>query len=205
MTIQKGQPWGTPIRVPLETRDVPSDLDLSHGTTTDLHIVTAGDLFHSLGQPRIPSVGDERTLVRIDALHCTVSTSTSQNRVILASSHVSVGQWWTVPWRVQRFVCITNPGIYKGLNIAPKAHPNDGYFDVVAIDAAMPWRQRIAARQRASAGNHVPHPNISITRDTATDIIRQSARERLIIDGQQIDDWQKIVVEMLPDYWQVIV
>ena len=204
MTIQKGQPWGVPIRVPIETRDVASDVDLSHGSQTDFHIVTGGDLFHALGRPRVPVVGEERTLVRIDALRCTVATP-SHDVVVLAASHVSIGQWWTVPWRIQRFVCITNPGIYKGRNIAPRAHPNDGFLDILAIDDAMPWRQRIASRQRATTGNHVPHPHISVTRDTSVEVACQSSHETLKIDDVTIDNWQRIAVEVLPDYWQVIV
>lgn len=204
MTIQKGQPWGVPIRVPLETRDIASDSDFAHGSQADIHVVTAGDVFCALGEPRSPIVGEERTVVRIDALRCTVSTS-HRDVVLLAASSVTVGRWRTLPWRHQRFLCVTNPGIYQGRNIAPRAHPNDGYLDVVSIEAAMPWRQRFVSHQRAVSGNHLPHPHIAVTRDTTAEFKRHQVGERLRVDEQRIDDWHRIVVEVLPDYWQVIV
>lgn len=204
MTIEKGQPWGTPIVVPLETRDVADDFQLSLGQPSDLHIVTSGDVCASLGHPRPVQVGEHRTVVQIDALDCMIHTDSREHR-ILAVSNVTIGRWVSPPWRHQRFVCVTNPGIYLGANIAPRAHPNDGYLDIVQIDPLMSWKQRFASRRRATTGTHVPHPHISIKRDTRVEFFRQDEREILKIDNQNIDHWERIVVKVLPDYWQVIV
>ncbi|MGH9271918.1 MAG: hypothetical protein ACRDZ2_11655, partial [Ilumatobacteraceae bacterium] len=43
---------------------------------------------------------------------------------------------------------------------APRAHPGDGRFDVVEVDAAMSRRQRWQAWRRLPTGTHVPHPMI---------------------------------------------
>ena len=56
-------------------------------------------------------------------------------------------------------------------DVAPRAHPNDGRFDVVEVSAAMPARARLQAWRRLATGTHVPHPDITTRRgvDDVTD------------------------------------
>lgn len=204
MTIRKGEQWGVPIVVPLETRDVDSDRELSGGTTNHIHIVHSGDIYDALGEPSAPQVDQTRTLVCIDALQCSVVTGHG-NRNVLAASSVTIGRWRTAPWNHQRFICVTNAGLYQKRNIAPRAHPNDGVFDIVEISSDMPWRERAQSYRRAVAGDHLPHPFISVSRDTTFECSRQYLREVLMIDSQEFKDWQSIQVQILPDYWKVIV
>lgn len=204
MTIQKGQPWGHRVIVPLETRDVASDADLAAGGRDDIHIVSAGDVHLALGAPSKPWPGDERTLVQVDALRCEV-VSPDASRSLLAASSVLIGRWHTVPWRRQRHVVVTNTGIVDGMNIAPRAHPNDGSAHMVTIAESMGPRQRFLARRRAVAGNHVPHPGITIHKSDRFELVRAHPRERLIIDGMEIKRWSSITITVEPDCWQVIV
>ena len=204
MTIKKGEPWGAPFVVPVETRDVAGDHDLAAGTKSDIHIVQSGDIFDALGQPNAPIVGQTRTLIHIDALQCTITTQSGHHELLAASS-VTIGRWRTTPWSTRRFVCVTNGGLYKNKNVAPRAHPNDGMLDIVEVSAAMPWRQRAQSYQRARTGDHLPHPLISVSRGTECEFSLEHSRENLCVDFQPIENWQSIRVKIIPDYWQVIV
>lgn len=204
MTIQKGQPWGHRVVVPLETRDVGSDADLAAGNRDDIHIVCGGDVHLALGAPSKPRPGDERTLVQVDALRCEV-VSPNASRILLAASSVRIGHWHAVPWRRRRHVVVTNTGIVDGLNIAPRAHPNDGSAHMVTIAESMGPRQRFLARRRAVSGNHVPHPGITIHKSDRFGLLRAHPRERLMIDGVEVKQWASITITVEPDCWQVIV
>lgn len=204
MTIQKGQPWGQRIVVPLETRDVESDADLAAGSRSDIHIVSAGDVHCSLGSPSKPVPGDQRALVQVDALRCEVE-SPGAARIILAASSVRIGHWYARPWTRRRHVVVTNTGIVDGLNIAPRAHPNDGSAHMVAIAESMGARQRFLARRRAATGDHVPHPSITIHKSSRFELLRAHPRERLTIDGLDAGSWDRVTITVEPDCWQVIV
>lgn len=203
MTIQKGQPWGHTYEVPLITRDVDSDWQLARGTQSDIHILTAGDMYTALGKPAAMQIGDSRTLVHIDAMECTITNETTTFS-LLASATIEIGQWVGLG-RARRYVVVTNGGLLDGRNIAPRAHPNDGSVDVMSLDSSMPMRERRSSRKRALTGAHVPHPSITISRGDSLVFSREYTRERLVIDRQKITSWNSIEIKVHPDYWQVIV
>ena len=99
---------------------------------------------------------------------------------------------------------MSNSGFINALNIAPRSHPNDGEFDVVHLSADMPMRQRFIARRRAKTGTHIPHPDISIRRDTELHLSRAAQQERLSIDGVAVSQWKVISISLEPDFWEVI-
>jgi hypothetical protein len=53
-------------------------------------------------------------------------------------------------------------------------------------------------------GTHVPHPDISIQRKTHVEITRETPQERLSIDGVAVSNWRAIIIDVEPDYWEVI-
>ena len=60
----------------------------------------------------------------------------------------------------------------------------------------MPWRQRRAARRRATSGSHLPHPDLSMSQ--ITDVtLRFGERLPLWVDGARwlVSDEVRIVVE----------
>lgn len=203
MTIRKGQPWGHVFEVPLTTRDVDSDWQLARGSKEDIHILLGGDLYAALGQPSAIRVGDSRTLVQIDAMECMISNDTTTYS-LHASATIEIGQWFGLgPSR--RYLVVTNGGLLEGRNIAPRAHPNDAFVDLMSVDTSMRLRDRIRARKRARTGAHIPHPAISIHRGESFVFTREYKREKLVIDGQSVASWNSIEVHVRPDYWQVIV
>ena len=204
MTIKKGEPWGTSFVVPLQTRDVGGDEDLADGLQSDIHILSSGDLFDALGKPSRPQVGDVRTIVHIDAMLCEIQTPSGVVHMQAASS-VAIGGWLKIALKQQRFICITNAGFFKGLNIVPRSHPNDGCVDVFRIDESMTPRQRLIARKKAVSGDHLGHPQLSVDRVQHCEFSRHERHEKLYVDGRFIRDWISISVKVVPDYWQVIV
>ena len=59
---------------------------------------------------------------------------------------------------------ISNSGIVRGRDVLPRAHPNDGFVDVLEIDEAMTTRQRFSAWRRSKTGSHLPHPQLRASR-----------------------------------------
>jgi hypothetical protein len=203
MTIQKGQPWGTSIVVPKTTRDIDSDWQLARGTPNDVHVLSDGDIYNVLGQPKGVTVGETRTLLHIDAMECTITGDFSTYEVLAAAS-IEIGHWLRC-LRSRRYIAVTNGGILNGRNIAPRAHPNDALIDMMTLQASMPMRARFMSIKRARSGTHLPHPDISVERGEIFTISRAYENEHLCIDGTSVSSWTSVTVKVLPDYWRVIV
>ena len=67
---------------------------------------------------------------------------------------------------IKTCLIISNSGIVRGRDVLPRAHPNDGYVDVLNIDEAITTRQRLSAWNRAKTGSHLPHPQLRAIRST---------------------------------------
>lgn len=199
MTIRKGEEWGKKATVPASFFIVEDDHDAASQPSGIPFALCRGDMYTALGNPRIPVHHHECMLVPIDALACTVIYTSGSEEVLHAFSHVTVGSWWK-----GRHIIVSNSGFISGLNIAPRSHPNDGECDVVSLSHSMPLRQRFIARRRARTGTHVPHPEISIQRNTHVEISRKTPQERLSIDGVALSNWRSIIIDVEPDYWEVI-
>lgn len=154
MTIRKGEAWGAEVDRPIGLRTAHDDAELAAFVASDpegVHAVDGGDLHRTVGAPRTSGATMHR--LPIDVLD--VETDRSRH---LAVAHVVIRRAW---WRGRvAFVC--NVDHVGRWNVAPRAHPNDGRFDVVEVAATMSWRQRVEARRRLPTGTHVPHPAISV-------------------------------------------
>lgn len=196
MTIEKGQPWGVPCQVPSDRIVARNDAELAQCNPNHMVSLSGGDIWKSLGSPAVPQLGAEATLVHIDAIEVDIDSQ----RTLLVASSVEVG---SLIGR-NRYLCIANASFVGEKNIAPRAHPNDGFLDLLEIDEVMPWRQRWSASRRAQTGVHIPHPHISSKRVRELRIERMAQSERLIVDGVRIKDWHTVVIQVKPDYWQVV-
>ena len=67
--------------------------------------------------------------------------------------------------------------------VAPRAHPGDGYFDLV--EARLSLGDRIKARRRLPTGTHVPHPSIHVRKVTDTEIVFGTTRA-IYVDGEHV-------------------
>lgn len=78
--------------------------------------------------------------------------------------------------------------------VAPRAHPGDGFFDLV--EARLPRRDRLEARRRLRTGTHVPHPAISV-RKIATGEIDFGTRRTIYVDGNRVGTARSVRIECL--------
>lgn len=199
MTIRKGEEWGRPDITPASFFIAEDDRDAASQPPLTPFALCRGDMFTSLGQPRLPKHHTNCTIVPIDAVKCSVSLLDGNEEIIRAFSNVSIGSWWR-----RRHIVITNSGFAGGLNIAPRSHPNDGEVDIVTLANDMPLKQRFIARRKAKTGTHLPHPQLTMRRATMATFFRERPQERLAIDGVAVAQWTSISIEVEPDYWQII-
>lgn len=198
MTIEKGRPWGEETRVPAGVTVCGSDAEVARVLAAGgLPLVTGGNLHASLGSPPTKTTGQACMRFPVDTLEVTLTKETSEN-VLLAVSEVVVGSWWH-----GTFLLASANGRWEGLDLAPRAHPNDGMLHVLEIPAAVDLRQRISARRRAALGTHVPHPRISV-RSMQTLTVTRSGRSVLRVDGERLRGWESVTVRVVADGGEVL-
>lgn len=198
MTIEKGQPWGKPGIVPGDIVFAVDDSQVS--AFPGLHVQPiGGNLWKSLGSPPRRKPGDECMELPIDVLRCTVTHPGGVSSVI-AVADVRIGSWFSP----DGMTIISNAGIHDDLNIAPRAHPNDGEFDILVLEGSTSLRQRAIARRRAATGTHVPHPTIRVTRGQHFDTQRRR-RAELVIDGRPFGSWSSVSVDIVADFMTVLI
>jgi hypothetical protein len=158
LTVKRGAAWGEPIRAPVEALEVRNDGALAaaarEGEPRPL-LVRGGDLHRSLGGPS----GAPSTKLTIDIIDVI-----ADGRRLTAVAHVVARRrgrrgWWRGP-----IIAVMNVDHLGDWDAAPRAHPNDGWLDVVEVRESMSVRSRWQAWRRLPTGSHVPHPDISTSR-----------------------------------------
>lgn len=96
---------------------------------------------------------------------------------------------------------VANTSHYGNWNIAPRAHPGDGLLDI--LDLNLGFSDRLKARSRVQAGNHVPHPDIRYQRRPAAQIEMKKETD-VWIDGKKIKKASQISVRIEPDGLRVM-
>ncbi len=156
MTIRRGEDWGEAVAAPAGLVEVTTDADAAESVAAGRPVrLCGGDLWATLGaQTR------DTTVVRfpVDLLHVE-----ADGRSLTAVAHVVARtSWWRGP-----LLAVMNADHLGRWDVAPRAHPNDGYADVVEVDPAMGARARWQAWRRLSTGAHLPHPLLHNRRITA--------------------------------------
>ena len=198
--ITRGEPWGIPTTRMASDLLVNGDLELAVSSTDCRLIVSGGDIAHSLGDPPPPDIGDTCTEVPIDALRVLITFTNGSTHTQIAASHVMIGDWLR-----GRLVCVSNGGFIGRKNVSPRAHPNDGFFDLMTIDPSMGIQQRLRARKKSILGTHVPHPLVETVRARSLAFSSLSRSESLRVDGRSISTWEAVQIEIVPDYWRLLV
>jgi len=202
MTVRKGEPWGQPAVCPADVRVVSTDRDVSEWIiwhrTRDQPIrdlgVSGGDLARTCG-----GSGQQRP--------CAARVTVDAMRVSLDGSEPTWGAAHVVArreWLRGDLAFVMNAQFYGAYDVAPRSHPNDGKIDVLRVDAAMGWRERLQARQRARRGAHLPHPNL--TMKSVADCELQFDQSMVVwIDGVRRGTARRLQVTVEPDAYAIYV
>lgn len=193
MTVKPGVDWGENVPIPAGALELASDADVAaaigRGETRAL-LVRGGDLFRTVGAPLALS-----SVVRlsIDAVRVTADgvDATAVGHVV-ARRPGRFG-WWRGP-----IVCVMNVEHIGRSDVAPRAHPNDGRFDLVSVAARMSVRSRWHAWRRLATGTHVPHPDIA-TRRGRQESFTFDRPLGLWVDGVRRGTVRSLTVSVVPD------
>lgn len=196
MVISRGSTWGEPAVVQPHWRVAHKDAQIRG---VDPVLLAGGNIWRALGCPTTHKVGEECLVLPVDTARCVVTTSHGE-QVVTAVSEIIIGSWWS------RAGCtiISNSGILEGLNVTPRAHPNDGEWDVLSISAGLGLREKLHARRRARTGTHIPHPRLRTLR-IGTHAAVRDRRARLMIDGVVVRGWTSVTITVVPDSAHVVV
>ncbi len=197
MSVERGGDWG-------ELADKPSDLvyfdsdrsaaraiSLARRANRPLPAIglTGGDLYRTLGGRKgstLSQVG-EATRVTVD-----VGVVLVDGKIHWFLAHLVARHWWLRG----RVVVVANAAFLRSWNVAPRAHPGDGWLDL--LDADPPMGDRLKAWQRLPSGTHVPHPDIASSRTKAAQL--EFARPIPIrIDGHRVGTATTLSVRLEPD------
>jgi hypothetical protein len=202
VTIRKGEAWGHPGSLPDDGVVVASDHDAAdvigrarrEGRPYPALGLVGGDLCRTLGGPG----GGER-LRTPDAVTFPVDLGEAlvDGRLHFFVAHlVARNRWWT------RAFVVMNAQWLGGLNVGPRAHPNDGLLDV--YDARLGLADVLKIRARARAGAHLPHPGIKERRISAVQVAFDSPLA-LWLDGVRLGPARSLSVRVDPDALTVVV
>ena len=204
MTIRKGEPWGSEVDRPAELRIAHSDAELAAWVADDpdgSYGVDRGDLHRTVGAPSSgASMAGRMQRLPIDVLDVVTERSHHASSRHLAVAHVVIRRrWWRGP-----LAFVGNVGAVGKWDVAPRAHPNDGRFDVVDVDVSMRVRDRWEARRRLPTGTHLPHPAISVR--TATEWSWSGPDGTHVwVDGVDIGVRSRVTVRIVPDAAAVLI
>ena len=157
MTTRPGADWGEVVTRPAGAVEAWSDADVANaGAQAAPLVLRAGDLLRTLGGS---STGDRVVRLSIDLVEVI-----ADDRRLTAAAHVVVRRrGWFGGFRGP-LIAVLNAEFVGRWDVAPRAHPNDGWLDVLEVDRRMPARARWQAWRRLPTGTHVPHPDIATRR-----------------------------------------
>jgi YegS C-terminal NAD kinase beta sandwich-like domain len=199
MTVRRGESWGEPGTLTADGVVVRSDAEARRvverarraGERLPPLGLAGGDLCRTLG-----GRGDVARLRSGDAVRLPVDLGMVlvDGRLHWFVAHlVARRSWWRGP-----LLAAMNAEFLGDWDVAPRAHPNDGLLDLVAVAAEMTLTDRIRARRRLAVGGHVPHPAIEQSRRPAFQM-EFDQPTRVWLDGERIGTATNLSVRIEPD------
>ena len=203
MTIEKGKPWGTPGSLPAGGMTVRTDAEASAVIESARRSGKPPPIIGLLGGDLGRTVGARGDMGRLrdgkgSVLPVDVGSAWLDGTQHWFVAHVIARRaWW---WG--RVVAIMNAEWLGRLDVAPRAHPNDGRLDI--LDARLPFAQRLRAARRLRSGTHLPHPMIEEHRVAAWHTRFEPAL-RVWVDGIAMGLVRDLSVRIEPDACTVVV
>ena len=200
MTIEKGAAWGfvgvTPHDCVVAKDEAAAALAVQQGAK---HVwLESGDILRALGLAVAAGalrVGEPCRLLPCDVLTVQLDDAAP----VLALSSVVVGSWRTPQ------LWVTTGGFLGALNVAPRAHVNDGLIDALEFAGSIPLRQLLLMRRRMRLGDHLPHPRLTMHRAPQVNWPSNpygAKSSAVLIDGKQRGRAAQVAIEVRPDaFW----
>jgi diacylglycerol kinase family enzyme len=133
-----------------------------------------------------------------------VMTVTADGHSFTAVAHVLARRRGRLGWWRGRIVAVMNVDHIGSWDVAPRAHPNDGWLDVVEVAEAMSCRARWQAWRRLETGTHLPHPDVA-TRRAGEVSFTFDPTVALWIDGVDRGDIRALRVSVEPDAAEIYI
>jgi len=209
VTIKKGQDWGCLVAKPKDLHLVADDFEASYFLSQHLSVggapveisILKSDLARSLGISGANVNKNEMLQTHFDVIE-TIFLRSGQTsvdrRLFLGHAFIQNG------FATGAKVGVLNSSFVGKRNWAPRAHPNDGKFDVVEIEQSISIRQRLKAYSLMRSGSHLPHPKINYRQvvDYSADCINLP---RLYIESKLVGTVVQCSFKIMPDaavlYW----
>jgi hypothetical protein len=199
VTVKRGEPWGRDVTASVDPVALDSDAalaaHLSSGADVRDVLARGGDLHRTLGSPT--GVATRRLPIDLIAV-------SADDRDFTAVAHVLARRRGRLGWWRGRIVAVMNVDHIGSWDVAPRAHPNDGWLDVVEIGAAMSRRARWQAWRRLGTGTHLPHPDIATRRAREVSFDFDPAFA-LWLDGIDRGDVRSLRVAVDPDAAEIYI
>src|SRR5262249_39222721 len=157
MTIEKGQPWGSPARHLSLPESVTVDGDAEARVAVERArrandpvpplVLLGGDLCRTVG-----GTGDAGHARGPDALAlpCDIGSVRPDGRQPWFVAPLGARRSW---WRGRIFAAM-NAQFLGRFDVAPRGHPNDGVIEVLDVDPSLGLADRVRAWRRLPTGTH---------------------------------------------------
>ena len=179
---------GEMLAVALSKRNVPKPVWIAHG-----------ELKMALGlSDSAPSPGSTCVVCPVDALRVIATAENGKERMFVAVSNVIARDWW---WRGELQI-VTNSGYANGWEVCPRAHPGDGRFDHLTVDAEMSLMQRMLAWRKLRTRTHLPHLNLHVKQSIEVKF-HWDLPLRLTVDGVDRGRYETVAIELIPNALRV--
>ena len=159
-------------------------------------VLNGGDLARTLGLPPARTASPRSLATTGARFEVDVGAALVDGRLHWFVAHLVARRSW---WR-GRLLVAANASYVGRWNAAPRSHPGDGRLDV--FDADPPLTVRLAARRRLPSGTHVPHPQITQRRVTASQYDLDPALD-VYLDGVRLDRARTLSLRVEPGALEV--
>ncbi|MEO8693536.1 MAG: hypothetical protein ABI658_08465 [Acidimicrobiales bacterium] len=194
MSVRRNEDWGDLAKMPAATVVAASDREVGllverawndNAALPEVGLA-GGDLRRALGGRRNARhlQGDDEVLV---AMVDVGSVIIDGRRFAFVAQVIARSRGWTSP-----VFAVMNSEWLGDWIVAPRAHPGDGYFDLV--EARLSLGDRLKARRRLPTGTHVPHPAIKMRKITTAEV-RFGATRTIYVDGEPVGEATAMQIE----------
>jgi len=208
MTIRKNEDWGSTVVRPENLVICETDAAASQ-LATDFYLqqkpmpaiaITRSSLSRTLGKEGSNVNSQKMQATPFDLIEVTFVDASMIEQIVLAMGYGLLRKSW---WRGD-IVAAMNTSFIGDWDCAPRSHPNDGKFDLLAVSSEMISTQRLIASRRLKLGTHLPHPQISVKQLTTFEA-DCSAKPNLYVDNRRFMTINQCKFRLLPDaltlYW----